>query len=168
MADRGCRVPAKGTSEPITADSTAQLRPTAPLEVYGATSPAAVSVTLTYTAKGRAREQQAVFMSVTDREVLESAGSRKPFGYFVGELPPDATKVTARAVEPDRTELGSVGFGHFRDLHPSGLHRKCAAGGCFRPVGSSCHQASGEALLRAGSDPERRRLLHELHRASAV
>jgi hypothetical protein len=111
------RVPSQAR-EPILAGPTAQLTPDAPLEVYGETSPDVVRVILRYTTHGSAKEQPGVLMRVSDADTLASAGIREPFGYFLAELPSDASNVTATVFDSDGAEIGSDNYEQFRDLHP--------------------------------------------------
>jgi len=57
-------------------------------------------------------------MRVSDSEALASAGIRKPFGYFLAELPPDASNITATAFDSHGGELGSASYDNLRGLHP--------------------------------------------------
>jgi hypothetical protein len=111
------RVPSRA-SAPIIADATAQLSPRDAREVYGATSADVAQAMLTYSSDGSVESEPASLMHITDSNALDSAGIREPFGYFIGELPPDATKISASALDSDGVELGAVDYEQFRALPP--------------------------------------------------
>jgi hypothetical protein len=119
---RGCgRPPSARTPAaraPIAAEAIARTSATAPLEVYGTTSPDAVDVRVAYVAEGRRSGRAATLLRV-DRAALRRARvDAAPFGLFLAELPTGATRIRAVALDAGGTELGSAGFGALRDLHP--------------------------------------------------
>ena len=95
----------------------------AQLELYGETAPNVRRVILRYRLPhGRAGERPAALIRVIDRAALTAAGIRKPFGYFVGAVPPRAAQISAVALDASGDLLGRLGFDRLaRDLHPTGF-----------------------------------------------
>lgn len=93
----------------------------APLELYGETAPNVRRVILRYQLPGgRPGHKPATLIRVTDRDALRAAGIRRPFGYFVGAVPPRARHVSAVALGSSRAVLGRLGFDrHARNMHPT-------------------------------------------------
>jgi hypothetical protein len=83
-----------------------QRSPGAPIELYGETGGEAQRVTIRYrtSADGPVRQRRAALLRARDDESLEAAGIRRPFGYFIGSVPPTAQDIVATA----RTRSGDV------------------------------------------------------------
>jgi hypothetical protein len=116
---------------PIAPGAIAQLRRSAPLEVYGETSADVARVALQYAVNGlngSSRRASAELLRVIDPEILERAGISEPFGYFFGELPSETAKVRAIALDSERMTIGSAGFGDIRRFPPTAFIAEAAAG----------------------------------------
>lgn len=125
---RGCgRAPSERdpslASQPIIAEAVAQTKSSAPVEVYGATTPQARTVVVRYGTKGVERAARAILLEADDHGALIAAKIGQPFDYFFAELPPDADAraITATVLDGTRTELGSVSYARFRDAFPTGF-----------------------------------------------
>lgn len=105
-------------TDPVIAQATAQTKPSAPLEVYGATSAEASEVVLRFKLGESTRELPAVLMVIEDQAVLDEAGIREPFGYFLAELPPEASHIRATAFDAEHATVGVDTFENFTDQHP--------------------------------------------------
>lgn len=97
-------------ARPIFIQVHGQRNESAPIEVFGDTSAEATMVELRYTRDGSSHEARAALFQVTDSDVLENAGITEPFGYFIAELPPDTSHVTATALDADGQRLGTDGL----------------------------------------------------------
>jgi hypothetical protein len=99
----------------------AQRMPGGRLELYGETAPRVVRVALRYRLpEGRSIRKAATLIQIADRRALAAAGIDRPFGYFVGFVPPRARDVTAEAQSGSGAVLGVLRFGPvLRSLHPT-------------------------------------------------
>jgi hypothetical protein len=93
----------------------------APLELYGETAPSVRRVLLRYRLPhGRRASRPATLIRAIDRDGLSAAGIRRPFGYFVGAVPPRARHVSAVALDSSGELLGQLGFDRLaRDMDPT-------------------------------------------------
>lgn len=93
----------------------------APLELYGETQPNVRRVIVRYRHRERGLGQRnATLIRATDRAALRQAGVREPFGYFVGTLPPSATKAIAEARDESDRVLDRLRYdGLLRGMHPT-------------------------------------------------
>jgi hypothetical protein len=91
------------------------------LELYGETAANVRRVLLRYRLpQGRPGQRPATLIPVRDRAALRAARIRKPFGYFVGAVPPRAGQVSAVALDTSGKVLGQLGFDRLaRDMHPT-------------------------------------------------
>ena len=94
--------------------------PDAPLELYGETLAKVEQVVLRYRLPGGwVGRRFATLIRVTDRSALDAAGIRKPFGYFVGTVPPRAREVYAVALDHSAQKLGRLAYDRLaRDMPP--------------------------------------------------
>lgn len=75
-----------------------QRSPRGPIEVYGETTANIRQVTVSYRLPDGPRHRKAAtLIRASDRRALAKAGVRKPFGYFVGSVPPRAVEISAEA-----------------------------------------------------------------------
>ena len=107
-------------TEAVAAQAIAQRNNSAPLEVYGATSADVTKVELRYTREGSSHRAPAELIRVTNGEALKKAGIVQPFGYFVGELPPDASNISAIALSSEGQTIGGDNFEQFLRDQPRG------------------------------------------------
>jgi len=93
----------------------------APLELYGEARSNVRRVVLRYRLpQGGPGEREAILIRVTDRAALKAARIRRPFGYFVGAVPPRARRVTAVALDGSGDPAGRLGFDRIaRSMHPT-------------------------------------------------
>lgn len=102
----------------VAAQAIAQRNGSARLEVYGAVSADVTAVNLTYTVGGASRGARAELIQVTDDDALEAAGIRRPFGYFLAELPPDTSDVSVVAGDAEGQPLGADDFAPYLQTQP--------------------------------------------------
>jgi hypothetical protein len=95
--------------------------PDAKLELYGATAANVRRVVLRYRLRcGAPGRRRATLIRVEDRDALRAAGIRKPFGYFIGAVPPRARHVLAVAVDASKKARGRLEFDRLaRQMHPT-------------------------------------------------
>jgi hypothetical protein len=91
------------------------------LELYGETAPDVRLVLVRYRLPhGRQRQNRATVIQVGDRAALRAAGIRRPFGYFIGTVPPRARQVLAVARGRSGEILGRLEFDRLaRGMHPT-------------------------------------------------
>ncbi|MEJ7891330.1 MAG: hypothetical protein WKF94_01640 [Solirubrobacteraceae bacterium] len=88
----------------------------APLEVYGETSATVDDVRIRYSYGGRRYAHLATMLYATDRNALRQAGIARPFNYFVAELPAQARRVTATALDRRSRPIARDDYRDFHDL----------------------------------------------------
>jgi hypothetical protein len=89
--------------------------------LYGETTQDVRHVVLIYRLPhGRQGRRPATLIRVRDPAALRAAGIRRPFGYFVGAVPPHARHVWAVAHGSSGEVLGRLGFDRLaRGMHPT-------------------------------------------------
>jgi hypothetical protein len=128
----------------------AQVSSPAPIEIYGATSADVAHVQVQYASGGRSHQAPAELLRVTDPELLTKAQIGEPFGYFLGELPHSASKVTATALTTDGDSLGTASFDPIlRSQHPEAF-----ISGPSAYSSSASVESDGTAILRHCSAAE--------------
>lgn len=121
---RGCGYAPSERGPPVTeaigGEQTVRRGPRGPLEVYGETTAAVSSITLSYRLpSGRIRHKRAALIRVRDRATLRAARIREPFGYFVGGVPARTSNVSAEARSRSGKVLERFGFDRLAGGRPS-------------------------------------------------
>lgn len=81
------------------------------IEVYGETTAKVDRVSVSYRLRGGGlRRRAATLIQARNPEALAKAGVRKPFGYFVGLVPPRARQITAEARDYSGKILARFGY----------------------------------------------------------
>jgi len=122
---RGCgRAPSERVPParaPIGGPATVRRSKGARIELYGETPSSVRRVVLRYRLPDKRSEQSsATLIRAIDKAALKRAGIRKPFGYFIGWVPPLATNISADARGAWGDVLGRLNFDPLvRAMHPT-------------------------------------------------
>jgi len=107
-------------TEAIGGEQTGHRGPQSPLELYGETTAAVSSITLSYRLpSGCIRHKRAALIRVRDRATLRAARIREPFGYFVGGVPTHTSNVSAEARSKSGKVLERFSFDRLAGGRPS-------------------------------------------------